>query len=95
MEWIVALAFAIAFLGWGILFLARKLLVFFPKLKALRELSEQVEVASTRAAELEATVSAISDDPAIHEARRAALLRKKRQLKRERERRLRFRFRDL
>lgn len=71
------------------------MLAFAPKIKALRELSEQVEQATTKVAELEARVSAISEDPMVHEARRAELLRKKRQLKRERERRLRLRFRDL
>lgn len=95
MEWVIAIIFTVAWLVWAAVYLARKALNFVPKIKALRELSEQVAIASNKVAELEATVSAISDDPAIHEARRAQLLRKRRQVRQLRERKLRLRLRDL
>lgn len=91
MEWIIALG--IGFIVTLLLgfYLGKKILRVVPKLRTLVQLSKQLEVASQKVVALDAAVSALGEDPAVHQARRSKLLAQNRKLKRQRERRLRNR----
>lgn len=91
MEWIFTLSFSILALVLAGIYILRKLLKLAPSVSKLQELKTELDKTKTAVVELEATASALSDDPMIHAARRAELLRKNRQLKLQRERRLRNR----
>jgi hypothetical protein len=91
MEWYVAGGFALSMLLWSGIYLVRKLLRFGPPAKRLAIQLQALNAANAKVPEIAKALSALSDDPEIHVARRQQLLREARARKRQRERRLRSR----
>jgi hypothetical protein len=91
MEWYWAGGFALSMLLWSGIYLIRKLLRFGPPAKKLAIQLEALNAANAKVPEIAKALSALSDDPEIHVARRQQLLREARARKRQRERRLRSR----
>jgi hypothetical protein len=91
MEWYLAGGFALSMLLWSGIYLVRKLLRFGPPAKRLAIQLQALNAANAKVPEIAKALSALSDDPEIHVARRQQLLREARARKRQRERRLRSR----
>ena len=91
MEWYLAGGFALSMLLWSGIYLVRKLLRFGPPAKRLAIQLQALNAANAKVPEIAKALSALSDDPEIHVARRQQLLREARARKRHRERRLRSR----